>query len=177
MRRFLLTNKIGFDLKSAVENPSLRSSVIQVIDNDGTIIDEIPWTPITNYMYDPQPDPRYQRPFKVKTSTGIIDIPPVIPENTVTSEENPFVQLIYRFCSGKDRKIEEIIRHLTHEKKVLPDNKFSINVIKNIVSEMYTGMDLGSLLIKKGHNYVIGTKIKMGRHLITLHSGYDPFEY
>lgn len=177
MRRFMLTNKVGFDLKSAVENPSYRTSVIQVLDNDGTILDEIPWTPVTDYMYSPQPDPHYQRPFKIRMASGEMEIPPIIPENSVTSGENPFVQIIYRFCNKQPRTIEDISRHLIHEKKVLADNMTSIQIVESLVKEMWEGDDISGLLIKRNGNYVVGVKLKIGARVISLHNGYDPFEY
>jgi hypothetical protein len=173
----MLTNKIGFDLKNAIENPSYRTSVIQVLDNDGTILDEIPWTPVTDYMYNPKPDSRYQRPFKVKMASGELEIPPILPENTVTTDENPFVQLIYHFTSKQSRSLEEIVRHLIHDKKVLVDNHVSIEMIKKIVYEMYEGEDIGGLLIKKTGRYISGVKLRYGKSFISIYSGYDPFEY
>jgi len=177
MRRFMLTNKVGFDLKDAVENPSFRKSIIQVLDNDGTILDEIPWTSVTHYMYDPDPDPHYQKPHKIKMASGEMMIPPIIPDNSVTSGENPFVQIIYRFCQKQPRRKEDIIRHLIHDKKVLSDNTISIQIVESIIAEMYEGPDLGGLLIKRGDSFLSGTKIKTGRRIVTLISGYDPFEY
>jgi len=177
MRRFMLTNKPGFDLKEAVENPSFEKSVIQVIDNDGTILDEIQWTPVTDYMYSPKPTPSYMRPHKIKMETGEIQIPPIIPENTVTSGENPFIQIIYRFTNKQERKFEDIYRHLTQEKKVLSDNKKSIYFIEFLIDEMFEGDELGGLLIARGDSYITGVKLKIGRTIIPLHAGYDPFEY
>jgi len=177
MRRFMLTNKPGYEIKQAVENPSYETSIIHVLDNDGTILDEVQWTPTTDYMFDPEPDPRYQKPYKIKMQTGEMIIPPMIPENSVTSKENPFIQLLYRFAKKQNRTIEDFIRHLTHEKKVLPDNQGSINIIKNFIREMYEGDELGGLLIKRGDAYLAGVDIKTGRRIIKLHNGYNPFEY
>jgi len=177
MRRFILTNKPGFDLKNAVENPSFRSSVIHVVDNDGTILEVIPWTPLTDYMYNPSPHPSYQRPHKIKMVTGEMEIPTIVPENSVTSDENPFVQLIYRFSQKQPRSFEDIYRHLVHEKKVLADTKPSLNIIRNLIQEMYEGDTLGGLLIKRGDSFITGIKIKTGFKIIPLHIGYDPFEY
>lgn len=164
-------------MKQAVENPSFNRSIIQVLEPDGTILDEIQWTPVTHHMYNPQPDPRYQQPFKIKMETGEMVIPPMVPENSVTSDENPFVQLIYVFVKKQPRSIEDITRHLIHEKKVLPDTVFSKKKIAVFVKEMYAGNELAGLLIKRGDSYLAGISLKLGRRIIPLHSGYDPFEY
>lgn len=177
MRRFILTNKPGFDIKQAVENPSYEGSIIHVLDSDGTILDQVQWTPVTDFMYDPTPDPRYQKPYKIKMQTGEMVIPPMVPENSVTSGENPFIQLLYRFAKKQNRTIEDFIRHLTQEKKVLPDNKKSIGMVKAFISEMYDGDELGGLLIKRGDAYLAGVNIKAGRRMEKLHNGYNPFEY
>ena len=177
MRRFIITNKPGFDIKQAVENPSYESSIIHVLGSDGTVLDEIQWMPTTDYMYDPEPDPRYQKPYKIKMQSGETVIPPMIPDNSVTSNENPFIQLLYRFAKKQNRTVEDFVRHLTQEKKVLPNDKKSISIVKNFIEEMYEGDELGGLLIKRGDAYAAGVNIKMGRRLIKLQSGYNPFEH
>lgn len=177
MRRFVLSNKPGYDIKQAVENPSYEISIINVVDNDGTILDQIQWTPTTDYMYDPQPDPTYQKPYKIKMQTGEMVIPPIVPEDMLTSGENPFVQLLYRYAKKQNRKFEDFVRHITQEKKLLPKNPTSIQLIKNIIDEMYEGEEIGGLLIKRGDSYTKGVDIKHGRRLIKLHNGIDPFEH
>ena len=177
MRRFIITNKPGYDIKQAVENPSYESSIIHVLGNDGTVLDELQWMPTTDYMYDPEPDPKYQKPYKIKMQTGETVIPPMIPEGSITSNENPFVQLLYRFAKKQNRNIEDFVRHLTQEKKVLPNNKKSMNVVKKIIDEMYEGDELGGLLVRRGNAYLTGVNIRMGRRIIKIQSGYNPFEY
>ena len=172
-----MTNKPGFDLKLAVENPSFMRSIIQAIGLDGTIINEIPWTPTTHHMYNPQPDPRHQQPYKIKLETGEIEIPSIIPEDSVTTGENPFIQLIHRFVKKQSRISEDITRHLLHEKKVLADDKFSKKKIEVFVNEMYSGPELAGLLIRRGDEYLAGLSLKTGRRIIKLNLGYDPFEY
>ena len=128
-------------------------------------------------MYDPDPDPIYQKPYKIKMQTGEMVIPPIIPENSVTSGENPFIQLLYRFAKKQNRTVEDFVRHLTQEKKVLPNNKHSISVVKNFIEEMYDGDELGGLLIKRKGAYTAGVNIRTGRRVIKLNRGYNPFEY
>lgn len=128
-------------------------------------------------MYDPKPDPKYQKPYKIKMQTGEMVISPMIPENSVTSKENPFIQLLYRFAKKQNRTIEDFVRHLTQEKKVLPDDRDSINIVKNFIEEMYDGDELGGLLIRRRGAYIAGVNIKTGRRIIKLHNGYNPFEY
>ena len=178
MRRYVLTNRIGHDLRNAIENPSFDKSEIVVLDNSGIEVDRIPVTPLTLYMYDPEPDPYYQKPEKIITTTGEVEIPMMIPEDTVTTGENPFVQLVYRFTKKRDgATLEDIIRHITQEKRILPNNEYGINRVKALVQEMHNGSVLGGLLVKRGSIYMAGVRLKTGRQLIKLYSGYDPFEY
>jgi len=178
MRKFILTNRIGHDLRNAIENPSFVSSEIAVFDNSGIEIERIPVTPLTLYMYSPEPDPRYQKPERIITTTGEVEIPVMIPEDTVTTGENPFIQLIHRFTKKRNGvTLEDIVRYLTKEKKVLPADEYGISRVKAMVREMYKGNVLSGLLIKQGNLYMAGVRLKTGRQLIKLYSGYDPFEY
>jgi hypothetical protein len=177
MRRFMLTNKVGYDLKNAVENPDFSCSEIHVLDNDGTLLDVIPWTPTTDYMYDPKPDPRYQKPFIAHMESGEVRLNPMIPENHVASGENPYVQLIYNFTKKTSHTYEEICRHIINEKNVLSDDRPSRLMIKSLINEMFDGDVLGGLLIKRGSSYHAGVDIKLGQSLRRLHSGYNIFEY
>ncbi|MBS3748153.1 MAG: hypothetical protein KGY67_00450 [Candidatus Thermoplasmatota archaeon] len=177
MRQFMLTNKPGFDMKTAIENPSFRHSIIKVLDADGTVLDELPWHPVTDYMYEPIPDPRYRKPHIVHMQSGELNVNPSIPENHVTSGENPYVQLIYNYTKKDSHTIEEIIRHLINDKKVLSDTNESRIIVKKLVVEMFKGETLGGLLIKRGNNYIAGVDIKLGRRLIPIHHGYNMYEY
>ena len=178
MRRFYLTNKVGYPLQDAIENPTFENSVIVVMDNSGVEIERIPVTPLTLYLYDPQPDPHYHKPMKIVTVSGEIEIPQMIPEDSVTTGENPFVQLVYRFVKKRQSaNIEDIIRHITKEKKVLPENDYGISRVQSTVAEMHNGNVLGGLLVKRGNTYMAGVKLKTGRQFVKLYSGYDPFEY
>lgn len=177
MRRFMLTNKPGFDLKTAVENPDFRHSVVKVLDMDGTVLDELPWHPVIDYMYEPVPDPRYRKPHIVHMQSGELNVNPRVPENHLLSGENPYVQLIYNFTKKDNHTFEEISRHLINDKKVLSDTKESRVIIKKLINEMFKGDTLGGLLIKRGNNFISGVDIKLGRKLIKLHSGYNIFEF
>ena len=178
MRRFILTNQLGHNLRDAIENPSFEKSIIVVLDNSGVEIERIPVTPLTLYMYSPEPDPRYQKPQKIVTVSGEIEIPTIIPEDTVTTGENPFIQVIYRFVKRREgATLEDIVRHITKEKRILPANDYGIKRVEAIVSEMHNGAVLGGLLVKKGNTYMPGVKVKTGRNLIRLYAGHDPFEY
>jgi len=178
MRRFILTNQPGYDLRDAIENPNFEKSVIVVLDNSGVEIDRIPVTPLTLHMYEPEPDPRYQKPQKIVTTSGEIEIPTFIPDDMVATGENPFVQIIYRFVRRRDgASLEDITRHVTQERRILPNNDYGIRRVESIVTEMNKGAVLGGLLVKKGNIYMPGVPLRTGRELIRLYSGYDPFEY
>jgi len=178
MRRYILTNQPGYDLRDAIENPSFEKSVIVVLDNSGVEIEQIPVTPLTLYMYEPEPDPRYQKPQKIVTTSGEIEIPTFIPEDMVTTGENPFIQVIYRFVKRRDgATLEDIVRHITKERRILPNNDYGIRRVEAMVREMHNGAVMGGLLVKKGNMYMAGVPLKTGRNLIRLYSGYDPFEY
>lgn len=178
MRRFILSNKFGYDLREAVENPSFEISEIVVVDDSGIEIEKIPVTPLTLHMYNPEPDPNYRKPQKIITATGEIEIPLYIPDDMVANGENPFVQIIYRFVKRRDGiTIEDIIRHVIKERRLLPANDYGMDRVKSLVYEMHNGEILGGLLIKKGNLYFAGAPLKTGRQLIRIYPGYDPFEY
>jgi len=175
--KYILTNKVGYDLREAIENPTFENAEIVVLDPAGIEIDRIPVTPLTLYMYNPEPDPRYQKPEKIVTLEGEIEIPTLIPEDSVTTGENPFIQIIYRFVKRRETaSLEDIVRHITTEKKLLPNNDYGIGRVISMVKQMHDGV-LGGLLIKKGNLYMTGMKLKTGRRLIKIYPGYDPFEY
>jgi len=128
-------------------------------------------------MYNPEPDPRYQKPEKIVTLEGEIEIPTLIPDDMVATGENPFVQIIYRFVKRRETaSLEDIVRHITSERKMLPHNQYGISRVTSVVNHMHDGA-LGGLLVKKGNLYAAGVRLKTGRRLVRIYSGYDPFEY
>jgi len=177
MRKFFLTARPGCDMYSAIENPDYSHSEILEVDTDGTILGHIPFMPDTEFMYDPEPDPSYSKPQVVVTAEGEIEIPTLVPENKIATGENPFIQLIYRFVKKSDGATEEdILRHMTMEKKYLPNDETGIKRTRAYIKVMYKG-SMSGLLLMQGENYVVGLKLRTGRHLVAIHSGYDPIEY
>ncbi len=177
MRRFFLTAKPGCDLHSAIENPSYEHSEILEIDTDGTVIGHLPYLPDTDYMYNPEPDPSYRKPQKVITAEGEVEIPTYVPEDKITIGENPFVQLIYRYVKKLGGATEEeIIRHITSEKKHMKSDKKGLKRLRGYIHAMHDGQLSGLLLIQEG-KYVAGLQLETGRQLVDLPSGYDPIEY
>jgi len=178
MREFILSNQLGSNLQEAIENPSMHHSIIIVRNPDGTEDDPIPWTPLTHNMYKPKPDPRYKKPQKIITSAGEIEIPPYVSEDEINIGENPFVQLIYRYAGKKEGAFrEDLVRYLTKEKKVLPDNTYGIKRAERYIDEMHRGDILGGLLIFHTNKYFTGIKLKTERRTITIYPGYEPIEY
>jgi hypothetical protein len=177
-RRYFLTARPGCDLVHAVENPNYEFSRILEVDNDGTVLSELPYLPDTDYMYNPEPDPEYQRPQKVVTLEGEIVIPTYVPEGKLTTGENPFIQLIYRYCKKQigGSSPEDIVRHMLREKKFLPDTKQNINRINKYVFLMYDGKLKGLLVVQEG-KYLPGLPLKIGKVLVDIQPGYDPYEY
>jgi hypothetical protein len=177
MRHFFLTAKPGCDLYTAIENPDYNHSEILEVDRDGTILGHIPYLSDTDHMYNPEPDPAYQKPQVIITQEGEVEIPTIVPEGKLAVGENPFIQLIYRYVRKTSPVTEEdIIRHMTMEKKHLPNNKEGHRRIRGYIRIMHSGSMSGLLLIQNGE-YVTGLKLKTGRHLVDVKSGYDPIEY
>ena len=175
-RKFYLTSRPGCDLVSAIENPDYDHSQIIEVDTDGTIIGNLPFLPDTEYMYDPEPDPRYIKPQYVVTTEGEVEIPRLIPEDRVAVGENPFVQLIYRYAKKMDGVEEEdVIRFITREKQYLPPDKYGLKRIKDYIKSMHKG-SLSGLLVSRGGKYHAGVKMELGRHLVEIKAGYDPIE-
>ena len=176
-RRFILTAKPGCDLVTAVENPDYTHSEILEVDSDGTIIGHLPYLSDTEYMYDPEPDPMYQKPQKVITSQGEMEIPTIVPENSVAVGENPFVQLIYRYVKQNGPvSQEEIIRHMTKEKRYLPHTKNGIKRVKSYIVHMHE-KSLSGLLVKTKEGYHTGLDLVTSKQAVEVPTGYDPVEY
>jgi hypothetical protein len=187
-RKFVLTNKPGADLHYAVEASNWNDSTILEIDSDGTIIGHLPVLPDTEYMYKPESDPEYNRPQKIVTAEGEIEIPVMVPEGKLAVGENPFIQIIYRYVKRTGvTKEEDIIRHIMTEKRYMPKNRYGIKRIQKYINQMCTAMTpkekekgfgvLGGLLIRREGGYSVGLSLGTGRHLVDIFTGYDPFEY
>jgi hypothetical protein len=187
-RRFLLTNRPGADLHYAVEAANYNDSVILEIDTDGHIIGHIPVLPDTEYMYKPDPDPEYNRPQKIVTAEGEVEIPVMVPEGKIAVGENPFIQIIYRYVKRTGVATEmDIIRHIMTEKRYLPKDRYGIKRIQKYIAQMCVARTpremeqgfgvLGGLLIKTSGGYGVGLPLQTGRHLLDIYTGYDPFEY
>lgn len=187
-RRFVLTNKPGADLHYAVEAANYNDSVILEVDSDGHIIGHLPVLPDTEYMYKPEPDPEYNRPQKIVTAEGEVEIPVMVPEGKIASGENPFIQLIYRYVKRTGVATEEdIIRYIMTEKRFLPKDRYGMKRIRKYISQMCVARTqrekdegfgaLGGLLVKQEGGYAVGLPLQTGRHLLDVFTGYDPFEY
>ncbi len=187
-RKFLLTNKPGADLHYAVEAANYNDSVILEVDGDGHIIGHLPLLPDTEYMYKPEPDPEYNRPQKIVTAEGEVEIPVMVPEGKLAVGENPFIQIIYRYVKRTGLATEEdIIRHIMTEKRYLPKDRYGVKRIRKYLSQMVVAKTpqekekgfgvLGGLLVKNVEGYSIGLSLQTGRHLVDIYTGYDPFEY
>lgn len=187
-RKFLITNKPGADLHYAVEASNYNDSVILEIDSDGLIIGHLPLLPDTEYMYKPEPDPEYNRPQKIVTAEGEVEIPVMVPEGKLAVGENPFIQIIYRYVKRTGVATgEDIIRHIMTEKRYLPKDRYGVKRIQKYISQMCVAKTprekeqgfgvLGGLLFRQEGGYSVGMNLQTGRHLVDVYTGYDPFEY
>lgn len=187
-RKFLVTNKPGADLHCAVEAANYNDSIILEIDTDGHIIGHLPFLNDTEYMYKPDPDPEYNRPQKIVTAEGEVEIPVMVPEGKIAVGENPFIQIIYRFVKRTGVATEnDIIRHIMTEKRYLPKDRYGIKRIRKYIAQMCVAKTqrekeqgfgvLGGLLVKQEAGYSVGLPLQTGRHLLDIYTGYDPFEY
>lgn len=176
-RQFILTAKPGSDLISAVENPDYSTSEIIEVDTDGTIIGHLPYLPDTEHMYNPEPDPMYNKPQKVITSEGEVEIPVLISDDRIAIGENPFVQLIYRYVK-KNAPVskEEIIRYMTKEKRYLANDRDGVKRIASYITHMHE-KSLGGLLVKTKDGFHTGLELETGRQTVAIKTGYDPIEH
>ena len=174
----------------SVENPDYDHSRIIETDNDGTILSFLPYLNDTDYMFSPEPDPNYNRPQKVITPEGEMLLPAFIPEGKVATGENVFVQMIYRYVKKLGSATEEdIIRHMTQEKRFIPRTSFGVRLVRYYIFHMHKGKLRGLIIQQheptistkgkksKEKRFYTGVELKIGRQLLDIIPGYDPYEY
>ncbi len=175
MLEYIWSNKPGFLIEDAIENPTSRNAVIIEYEN-GLRSGYTPYSLQTKHIFQPKPDPRYRRRERLVGRTEEQDIIKTTPPDMLSSGVNPFFQIIYRVVQrGGITSVEDIVRALLKEERVFPSaDEDSIETIEKIVAHM-----------NKKHYYILlhagkvktGFELPKGGYLVEYKKGYDPFEY
>lgn len=175
MTEYILANRPGYSVEDAVENTNFDNAVIKEYDRG---VWQRDWCvlPVTMYMFNPSPHPKYQRQQKLVLREGEKTLRKPIPDDKVTTDVNPFFQLIHRAVKEHERlTLEEITRILIHDYMVFGASRKEKKIIKKLVEVMHKK----ALLIKPegDDRYGIGLTLDKGDRMVDFEKGFDPFEY
>lgn len=173
MKEYILTPRLGYGVEDAVENTSYDNAVIEVFEY-GVYKTTYPVLPLTMRIFKPQPPPQYQRHQRVVLREGEKVLKKPIPEDVLTTDINPFFQIIQRIVkSHEEAPFETIVRLLIHDKRVFEETVEDFKIIEALVNQMHED---GLLISVKG-KYRVGIKISLGDRMVDFVKGYDPFEW
>lgn len=173
MREYILTPRTGYSVEDAVERTSNENAVIEVFEY-GTYVRTYPVMPLTMQMFKPQPHPQYQRHQRVVLREGEKVLKKPIPDDVLTTDVNPFFQIIQKIVKAHEELIlEDITRIIIHDHRVFEEDKEDFRIIVELVNQMHED---GMLILVKG-KYRIGITIGLGDRMIDYVKGYDPFEH
>jgi len=171
MREYILSPRIGYSVEDAIENTSEENAVIEVYEY-GVWKGSYPVTPLSMQIFKPQPHPRYMRQQRIVLREGEKVLKKPIPEDYLTTDVNPFFQIIQKIVSQhEEMTLEDIARSLIHDMRMFKETKEDLYIIKQLVNKM----NEDGLLLKWKEKYRVGVKIEMGDRLTPLVRGYDPF--
>ena len=172
---YVQSNKPGFLLEDAIENPTSKNAVIVEYEY-GVRNSYIPFNAQTKHIFQPKPDPRYRRRERLVGRVEEHEIDKPASSNVLVSGVNPFFQIIYRVVHrGGITSIEDIVRALLREERVFSsEDETSREIIEKIVMHMNTK-----------HYYILlhagkvktGFELPKGGYSVEYKKGYDPFEY
>ncbi len=172
MREFILEPRPGYDTEDAIENTDLENSEIVVYEY-GVYQYSYPVTPDTMRIFKPKPTPQYRREQKLVMREGEKSLKKPIPADKLTTDVNPFFQIIHKIVKPRERaSLEEIQRSLIHDYRVFTESPDDLYIIQQIVKRMHED---GILLIDRG-SYRVGISLGVGQRLLDFEYGYDPFE-
>lgn len=175
MPEYILSNKPGFLLEDAIENPNSKNAIIIEYEY-GVRSGYKPYNTQTRHIFQPKPDPRYRRKERLVGRVDEQDIEKPTPPDMLVSGVNPFFQIIYRVVQrGGITSIEDIVRALLREERVFSsEDEDSIEIIEKIVAHMNT--EHYYILLHAG-KVKTGFELPKGGHLVEYKKGYNPFEY
>lgn len=175
MLEYIQTNKPGYLLEDAIENGTRKNAVIVEYEY-GFRSGYIPYNSQTRHIFQPKPDPRYDRMERLVGRTEEHEIEKPTPPDMLVSGVNPFFQIIYRVIQrGGITSIEDIVRALLKEERVFSsEDENSIEIIEKIVAYMNTKHYY--ILLHAG-KVKIGFELPKGGYHVEYKKGYDPFEY
>ena len=172
-REYILSPKLGFSVEDAIENTSEENATIEVYEY-GIYKATYPVNALSLQIFKPQPHPSYMRQQHMVLREGEKVLKKPIQEDYLTTDVNPYFQIIQRIVKDHEEcSIETILRILVHDWRLFSENRKDFKVVKKLVEKMH---DDGMLVTYK-KNYRVGLEIGMGDRLIPLVRGYDPFEW
>jgi len=171
-REYVLNPKIGHTVEEAIENTNPSNAKIDVYEY-GTWQYSLPALPITMRLLEPEISPAYQRQEHLVMREGEKVMKKPIPEDKLTSDVNPFYQIIYKIVEPRETTtLEEIQRALIHDYQVFEETNEDLHIIERIVEQM----NRDGIILKHLGAYKIGITLGLGDRVVDFIHGYDPFE-
>jgi len=172
-REYILSPKLGFSVEDAIENTSEENAEIEIYEY-GIYKGTYPVNSLSLQILKPQPHPSYMRQQHIVLREGEKVLKKPIPEDYLTTDVNPYFQIIQRIVKDhEEASIETVLRILVHDYRLFKETKSDFKIVRKIMEKMH---DDGMLVTYK-KNYRVGLEIGMGDRLIPLVRGYDPFEW
>ena len=172
-----MTARPGFTIEEAIENTSIENACIEEYEY-GLYLHTYLAMPLTIQALKPKPHPSYMRRTHVVLREGEKVLKKPVPENMLTTDVNPFFQVIQRIVvTTEGATLENIIRSLVQQYLWFEDNRREYRTIELIAERMHTNGLLVRIKEKKREIYKAGIEIESGFRLVDLVRGYDPFEY
>lgn len=175
MVEYIKTNREGYSLDEAIEQPSSENCVI-VKRESGLVTEYIEWNLQTEDMYGPKPDPRYFKQKKIVMRAGEQILGRDVPPGFLTAGMSPFIQIIYHIVlRGNITTHEDIIRAMVAEERVFSESdEDAIPTIEALLE--YMNKENYYLLLHEG-KLKVGFELPKAYHLVEYKRGYDPIEY
>jgi|APFre7841882654_1041346.scaffolds.fasta_scaffold00775_20 hypothetical protein len=176
-REYILTARPGYTIEEAIENTSIENACIEEYEY-GLYLHTYPAIPLTIQALKPKPHPAYMRRTHVVLREGEKVLKKPVPENMLTTDVNPFFQVIQRVVVMLEgTTMENIIRSLIQQYLWFEDTGREMRTIELIVEKMNSLGLLVKIKEKKKVIYKVGLEVESGYRLVDLVRGYDPFEY
>lgn len=174
MSEFILRAKRPHRIEIAVGNPTFENA--EIWEYRGGVLDCI--HPVTHDKLNrlrPVPPPEYMQREKVM-GEAVLD-KPIAPNHFIVGV-NPHIQAIYSTVrEAGTATYEDIYRSLVKDYRILPDDRWGMEIVKDLIDLMYREGRLVKIK-KKGRAYYGPGLAPRGKyHLVEFYPGYDPVAY
>jgi len=170
MAEAILIPRPGYSLKEAVENPNEENAVIYVYEH-GRIIDILPATRASLYLYKPKPPPEY---YKKETVEGI-PIAKEFPEKFFGVGSSPFVQAMYKKATlYRSVTLLKLYKTLVDEYRILPAGRKTLITVKKLLD--WHDKNTGYIVKTRQKTYIAGMPPPVEIPLIPFTPGMNPIE-